>query len=154
MGQKRTKEIALSQGKVAVVDAADFADANRWRWSAHKIRNTFYAVRKSGASHVYLHREIMASELRPSLVVDHKDGDGLNNCRSNLRVCTRRQNQQNRVNVPRNNTSGHIGVLWSKHDKRWRAVVVRNRKRTHLGQFGSKSKAVQARRAFETNEKA
>ena len=106
------KEISLSQGKVAIVDESDFEWLSQFKWSltvnpdgkrkkAHKEYAMRYEKIGKGARQVkrrklYMHREIM----RPGqgLVVDHLDGNGVNNSRSNLAVKTQRQNLQNGVN--------------------------------------------------------
>lgn len=88
------KEIKLSKGMVAMVDDSDFEWLNQWKWHALKGRNTHYACTGSGKTgYRYMHRIIMNA---PSgMDVDHMDGDGLNNQRQNMRVCTRSQNIQN-----------------------------------------------------------
>jgi len=76
--------------------------------------------------------------------VDHKDGNGLNNRKANLRLCTNSQNQANRNGTQRNNTSGFNGVTWSKHDKKWRAKIMLNKKRVHLGGYYTAAEAANA----------
>src|SRR5437016_5829521 len=88
--------IALTRGKTTIVDAADYDWLNQFMWAATrtKKRGCFYAYRAKGSpKHVYMHREIMQPEGNQQ--VDHRDGDGLNNRRSNLRICNRFQNAQN-----------------------------------------------------------
>lgn len=78
------------------------------------------------------------------LVVDHINGNTLDNTSYNLRVCTQSENGQNRKDLNVNNTSGLRGVTFSaKHDK-WAASVMVNRKRIHLGLFDDKQMAGQA----------
>lgn len=71
---------------------------------------------------------------------DHRDRDSLNNRWRNLREATRSENGLNRGKA-KNNTSGAIGVRWSKHAKQWVAHVGR----TYLGYFRSKEAAIEAR---------
>jgi hypothetical protein len=68
---------------------------------------------------------------------DHKDRDGLNNQRDNLRVATHAQNDQNR-GLRRDNTSGYKGVSWRKDKKKWQAHIKVNQHARHLGYFKSK----------------
>src|SRR5271157_1434079 len=72
--------------------------------------------------------------------VDHRDGNGLNNQRRNLRKATKSQNGQNR-DKQANNTSGFKGVSWHSASNRWVAQITIDKKRTHLGLFVDKEKA-------------
>jgi hypothetical protein len=78
-------------------------------------------------------------------LIDHIDGDGLNNCRSNLRAATVAQNQQNR-GKPKNNSSGFKGVGWHKKTSKWRAYIRVQRVQRHLGFFNTKEEAAEAYR--------
>jgi HNH endonuclease len=98
------KTIALTQGYVARVDDADYARANIYRWSVamRSGRKTIYAKRrvklKEGKwGNQYLHRFLLGMD-DPKQKIDHKNGDGLDNRRCNLRIATTRQNAQNRSN--------------------------------------------------------
>lgn len=134
--------ITLSQGYVAIIDAADapLVDGVNWAaWVARKrdgsIRSV-YAIRTcahSNPTSIYLHRVIMGE---PShLDVDHIDGDGLNNRRANLRLATTAQNQHN-SRLAIDNTSGFKGVYWSADKRKWRARISDKGHRHHLGFFG------------------
>lgn len=111
------KEIQLSQGKVALVDDGDFEWLNQWKWhSIRKPNNRFYASRQTKITRtdkgqrqtmLLMHRFILSPDKR--LVIDHKDGNGLNNQRNNIRVCTTAQNIQNRRKLP-TNTLGLKGI--------------------------------------------
>ena len=82
-------------------------------------------------------------------LVDHKYGDKTNNKIDNLRLATNFQNGTNRVNLPSNNTSGFIGVVWNKKLKKWRAQIVVNKVQKHLGYFINKEDAIKTRREAE-----
>lgn len=141
------KEIELTQGKVAIVDDRDFELLSAYKWTAHdKNRKTFYAVRlvypngKYGAAvSIKMHRLILGVN-DPDVWVDHIDGNGLNNTRENLRVCTRAENQQNR-GANRNNKSGFKGVIACKRSGKWIAKIMANRKSTHIGRFDTPEEA-------------
>ena len=94
-GKNGVRRIALTQGKFAIVDRQDYYRLVRFRWFAAVSSNTFYAVRKHAGKPVKMHREIMGAPAH--LVVDHIDRDGLNNARSNLRLCSQAQNSRNAV---------------------------------------------------------
>ena len=80
--------------------------------------------------------------------VDHIDGDGLNNKKSNLRIVTRSENQKN-LRKPSTNSSGAVGVCWSKKSKKWQAQIRKKGKQIHLGFFDSISSAIKARKIAE-----
>src|SRR5208337_4201723 len=101
-----TREIPLTQGKVTIVDAADYEWLSQWHWSSKKdSTGNHYAVR----SKISMHRAILGLGLGDPRKVDHLDGNGLHNWRSNLRLATNSQNQMNRRKAV-NNTWGFIGV--------------------------------------------
>lgn len=136
------KEIQLTQGKVALVDDEDFERLNQWKWRALHNRNTYYAIRNAKKfllrTIVYMHREIM--NVQNDMMIDHADSNGLNNCKSNLRICNNSQNMQNRKK-PITNTSGYKGV--TRSGKRWRAYVAVNGIKKYLGTFDNPEQAAQ-----------
>jgi hypothetical protein len=93
---------------------------------------------KIGKKIIKLHRFLMGGA--SGLVVDHRDGDRLNNQKSNLRVCTVRENNIN-VGLTRRNRSGYRGVSFSKTSGKWRATISLDRKQLHLGYFDRPEKA-------------
>jgi hypothetical protein len=139
------KKIELTQGKFAIVDDGDFEKLNKYKWHVHKSGYRFYAERNErrgfGRITAKMHREI--TNAPNDMYVDHIDGDGLNNTRSNLRVCTNAQNQYN-SRKPSNNTSGFKGVSWHKRNKKWLARIKVNNKQNNLGYFDSLIEAAQA----------
>lgn len=134
------REIPLSQGKIALVDDGDYEALSQHKWTADFTGKVWYAIRsvkKNGKwTHVRMHQVILPNCER----VDHKNGDGLDNQRSNLRPATHRQNLIN--SRKRNVTSGFRGV--DKPTIRWRARIVVNGVRHHLGMFDSKEAAGRA----------
>ena len=81
--------------------------------------------------------------------IDHEDLNKSNNRIGNLRLATRKQNNEN-IPTPKNNTSGVRGVSYQKTDNLWTAYIYHNKKRIHLGCFNDISLAVVARRNAET----
>lgn len=94
-----------------------------------------------------MHRIILARklgrELLPTEKVDHEDGNGLNNRRSNLRLATTTQNNRNR-GLQAHNTSGFKGVNWDERLQKYRAKITVNRKCIHLGMFDTAQEAADA----------
>jgi hypothetical protein len=130
------KEIELTQGKVAIVDDEDYEWLNQWHWYAAKYGKTFYAARNEGTfplkKTIYMHCVIMNTPA--GMRIDHKDLNGLNNTRNNLRNSTHAQNKQNAGKYS-NNTSGYKGVSWHKRIEKYTAQIVVNGKRINLGYF-------------------
>lgn len=142
------RAIPLTQGKVALVDDADYDRISRFKWYARKgsRASVFYANRKVNGKHVGMHNEIMGAAPDPSMTPDHRDGNGLNNQRSNLRWAT---HAQQRYNIPlaKNNTSGFKGVRKSTsppHAFPWTAQIHVNRKCLFLGYFSTLGTAAAA----------
>jgi hypothetical protein len=149
-------ELPLSKGQVAAVDAEDYEALSAHKWSAlwNPESQTFYAVRcesKDGKQrYIYMHREIAASSEYP--MVDHRDGNGLNNRRYNLRPCCNSKNQRNR-RLPSNSTTGYKGVSRMKGTDKFRAYINENGKQIHLGIFteaeaGARAYDAEAMRRF------
>ncbi|MBN2130267.1 MAG: HNH endonuclease, partial [Sedimentisphaerales bacterium] len=89
----------------------------------------------------YMHREIMQPP--PGMMVDHIDGNSLDNRRRNMRNCTNQQNMQNLAKSPR--ASGRFkGVYYDKRRRTWYARICHNGKSIHLGTFGTEIEAARA----------
>ena len=133
-------EIELTRGLVTIVDSDLLEWLNQWSWRAVKNDSTNYVVRwdytNSNRCQMQMHRVIMEySGFDVSgNEVDHKDGNGLDNRRQNLRIATHAQNMQNRK-INTNNTSGYKGVWWNNRAAKWQAQITVNARRIHLGLF-------------------
>jgi AP2 domain len=129
------REIPLTQGKVALVDEADFEWLSQWKWCAWKNpkNEDFYAVRRgSDGGQVRMHRQICGLVKGDKLQADHANHSTLDNRRGNLRVCSNAQNSQNR-RLQGNNTSGFKGVSFHRQSGKWRASVHEKGKKISLG---------------------
>ena len=140
------KTINLTQGKVALVDDEDFEELNKYKWFAFKNGNTFYALRSAKTINkkrkvIYMHRVL--ANTPDGMNTDHKDRDGLNNQKSNLRACTYAENCRNKLKAP-NNTSGYKGVHFHKASQKWTAYLRVDKKAISFGYFDSKEMAHQA----------
>lgn len=140
------KKLILSQGFYALVDDADFELLSKYKWNVFRDSRrskNIYAVRGVGVNGVYksirMHRELLGIT-DPKIQIDHKDGNGLNNQRSNLRVCTQAQNLANR-SLNKNSTSGYKGVYWDKRRSIWRAHIRFNGKLKVIGYHENKDVA-------------
>lgn len=135
-----TKQIPLTQGKVAIVDDDMYEFLSQWKWRSAKDKNTWYAVRSIARKTIGMHRVI--TNASPGQLVDHWNGDGLYNVRQNLRVCTDGQNRANR-RIQKNNKSGFKGVCWSKDKKKFHAYITSGNI-IHLGYFNDPEAAARA----------
>lgn len=126
----------------AMIDDEDFESVSKHKWWASKGRNTWYAMATVKKKLVRLHQFLMPGKRWR----DHRDGNGLNNQRENLRRCSPVQNEGN-SKMKRTNTSGVKGVWWSKHRRKWAACICINYKTVHLGAFEDKEIAAQAYRS-------
>lgn len=136
-------EIPLTQGKVALVDLADFPLVSHYTWCAKVLRRSgcrpqWYVVSKSYGKYVYLTNVITGLQ-----AVDHINCNALDCRRSNIRVATRQQNAAN-MRMPTNNTSGYKGVQWEKRRRKWIAVIWVAGKMHWLGYHTSKVAAAAA----------
>ena len=134
-----TAQIALTKGLYATVDDCDFdwLSQFKWRASAHGSKGAFGAA--TGHKRVYMHRMIMNAPSDHQ--VDHINGDPLDNRRSNLRVCSRMENQRNRRSV--SNKFGLKGVQQTPYGKFYACIRI-NKKYQHLGMFDTKEAAALA----------
>lgn len=141
------KLIPLNHGKFAHVDDEDFEYLSQFKWQARMGRHTYYAVHtfKIDGRRVTIpmHRVILKLN-DPSIHTDHRDHDGLNNTKDNLRVATPEQNAMNKGRREEN-TTGYAGVR--KHARKWRAYLNHGGKQVHIGLFGSAVEAARARDA-------
>lgn len=137
------KEIKLTQGLATLVDDEDFEELNKRKWYALKDNNTFYAVRaepwKDGKREkTKMHRLILGAVDNEK--VDHIDGNGLNNQKENIRICTTSQNAFN-TKSKTNSTSKYKGVSYSKQLNKWKVTITIKDKSVHLGYFDSEEVA-------------
>lgn len=128
-------QVPLTQGLVAIVDDDDAATVLvAGKWHAHGYHRTHYArrnVRRPDGSRTTL---LLHTFLTGWSYVDHRNGDGLDNRRSNLRPATNAQNARNGP-LRMHNTSGYRGVFWNKRDRVWHAKIGADYRLRHLGTF-------------------
>lgn len=137
------REITLTQGQVALVDAGDFEWIMQWKWRAtwSSRANSFYASANIQGKVIHMHRLILGLERGDHRLVDHKEaGQTLDNRRSNLRVATYAQNRRN-SRLGKNNKSGYKGVSWWAPQGKWRAHFKINGVTKYLGTFQTPEQA-------------
>lgn len=132
MGQAR--EIPLTKGYTALIDEEDYERVSQRNWQANIRHYTVYAqTNKLGTrSSISLHRFLLDA---PSGVwVDHRDGNGLNCCKSNLRFATPTENQSNKRRNA-GSRGGLKGIWWDSRELLWRAEIRVNGRKFSLGRF-------------------
>jgi hypothetical protein len=137
------KEIPLTRGLVALVDDEDYEELNRYNWielGGYAVRSLPNPVSGRRQTKMSMHRYIMGLKYGDPTRVDHKNTDGLDNRRENLRICSQALNARNRA-INKNNTSGFKGVSWLNKRKKWVAVIRLNNKSKHLGSFSTPEEA-------------
>ena len=136
-----TREIPISRGYVALVDESDYEAISAHRWHAFTPKSGgVYAIRyehPGGKTRpILMHRQIMAVS-DPEIQIDHRDGNGLNNIRLNLRRCTFEQNNRNRRRSQKGNK--FKGVRYRPNGT-YLAVVAHQ----YLGTFDTPEEAARA----------
>jgi len=139
------KEIKLTQGKVALVDDDDYEYLNQFKWTLKtwSKSNSLYAVRYKKINGEYrvipMHRVIMNTPI--GLEVDHKDHNGLNNQKCNLRNCTHSDNIRNR-RPSKTGTSKYLGVSYVT--VRGNRYITAHCGKINLGYFDTEENAAKA----------
>lgn len=131
--------VPLTRGRVAIIDKSDAYLVASSNWSAMKTgRDKFYAKRNRlvgdgpGPKAVLMHRIILSPP--DGMVIDHINGDSLDNRRENLRIARQADNCRN-SKMRSDNTSGLKGVFWDKYTGRWMAAIGYQGKFHNLGRF-------------------
>lgn len=139
--------IYLNRGQVALIDTTDWDLIRQYRWHAAASKSGLWYVRtnaprSSGKPHraFSMHHLLLPDAIQ----VDHRDGDGLNNRRSNLRPSTQALNNFNRRQASVRSSRYH-GVSWHKQIGRWRARIQVNGTQIFLGTFSSEAEAYAVR---------
>lgn len=140
------KIITSSNGYDIYVDDRDYDELIKFTWRVRVFKHTSYATRgitRGGKSiSISMHRQIMGVVGIKNIYIDHIDFNGINNQRSNLRLCDKQQNNSHK-NSAKSSKSVYLGVsLISKLKyKKWRATIFVNYKQIHLGYFTTEKDA-------------
>ena len=133
--------ILLTQGAHAVVDDVDYDRLSRFKWKLIKDGDRRYAYREDGKTLIGMHQDILG--VKQGVLIDHRNGDGLNNTRSNLRYATRSQNQANSTRRKSSNASSRYKGV-SLDPARWIARIKVGRKPIYVGAFLTEEAAARA----------
>jgi len=137
------REIPLTRGFTALVDDADFEEVvAAGPWFPRPQAHTVYCQRnvRKGADHT---TQSLHAFITGTAGADHRNGNGLDNQRSNLRVASASQNSMNR-RVRSDNRSGFKGVTWDDHRHHWKALIYSGGRARHIGYYDSPEDAARA----------
>lgn len=132
--------VALTRGFEAMIDVSDIPIVENYGWRIMMLRLGHAYAARSGdtpGSVVLMHRAILNAPQGEK--VDHRDGDGLNNRRQNIRLATSAENNANMV-VSRRNKLGVKGVSTEKSG-RFSASIQKDRQKLHIGTFNTPEEA-------------
>jgi hypothetical protein len=138
-------QIILTKGKIAFIDPENYAELSQYRWS---YLNLGYATRTKNGKKIYMHRQIMNLKDNGK-IVDHINGNGLDNRKCNLRICSKGENGRHRIKLPLNNKSGHIGVYFFKLENKWKSAIIVNGQTIYLGRYDNLEDAIRVRKEAE-----
>lgn len=134
------KEIKLTQGQVAFVDDEDFDRVNQFKWYASWSRSGWYA-RRNIPDGKQQRTQRMHQLIMPGIPeIDHKNGNGLDNQKQNLRPATGAQNQANQRKQT-GRSSKFKGVSFHKLTGLWQASICKSQKQVYLGVFDTEEQA-------------
>lgn len=142
-------QLPLTQGKYALIDDEDYPRLKDFRWCFHRIEGyaiaTVYGVhptRPRGQTTLVMHRLVLNAP--KGTMVDHVNGDKLDNRKANLRLCNRNGNAHNRGQPKTKNKSGFKGVTWHKRLNKWAARIGLNGEIINLGYFDDPKEAAKS----------
>lgn len=124
----------------ALIDLDDVDKVNQYKWYMS------HGYVRSATANTFLHRLVM--NCPEEMVIDHINHNPLDNRKSNLRICTKQQNNMNKKFMS-NNTSGCMGVYWTNREKRWISKICYKGEEICLGYYKTKEEAIEARKQAE-----
>lgn len=135
--------VELTKGYFAIVDDEDFDYINQFSWHVVITKNNKYAAGNIKGKTVQMHRLILNAS--KNKFVDHKNMNGLDNRKNNLRLCNRSQNRMNTLKPCNSKSSKYKGIHKCSSKKNpWRSQIRLNGKIYHLGCFKTKKEAALA----------
>lgn len=142
-----TVRVPLTQGKFALIDSEDAPRVLAHSWSLKVTRSSMYAQKRDPSTKMPISLHCFLTEAPPGIEVDHKNGDGLDNRRENLRLATRQQNSTNTL-LKSNNTTGYKGVSEYRREGNYRATIKVQGKQITIGYFNDPRNAALAYDAY------
>ena len=137
-----TVKLITVKGEEILIDRIDYDKIKEYYWS---VNSQGYAISVINGKHKRLH--LMILDKPKNFVIDHINGNKLDNRRSNLRICTCKENSRN-VSASKNNKTGHLGISLTKFG-RYRARIMVDGKEIRLGNYVNLEDAIKARKKAE-----
>jgi len=142
-----------SKGKIFYFDLDDYDKIKNYRWYVTKkgyVASSYLpsGSKKDGKISIAMHR-IITNCIDKKLVPDHINHINYDNRKSNLRVVTYSQNNQNKIIYKKNTSSGRMGVCWQKSINKWYSYININKRRINLGYYEKLDDAIKARELGE-----
>ncbi len=135
------KEIKLTQGRVTIVDDSDYELLTQHKWQFDRYA---YCTRKVGGKRKSIRMHTVIMNPPKGMLVDHINGDRLDNRRENLRITTNSVNVRNQQGSRSKKYPAPQGVYWDKSRNKWKAWGCINYKKFHIGRFDTIGEAHQA----------
>lgn len=135
-------KFSIAKGKTTLIDEEDYEKVSKYRWNFNNGAVVTNINKDGKRTTMKLHRYILNLGNRYP-IVDHINGDPLDNRKNNLRTCNHSENLRNRGKA-KNNKSGYKGVSWAKHANKWQASICVNYVHYHLGLYDDPQKAHEA----------
>jgi hypothetical protein len=132
-------EVKLSNGMAAIVDDSDFPAVSAFKWHAFKDGGRVYARARKNNRRFFMHSLIVGSN---GGEIDHRNGDGLDNRRCNLRTVSHSLNQANRKASA--GASKYKGVTWCKRKRLWQSRICVEGRSRWIGYFRDEMAAARA----------
>lgn len=132
-------------------DKEDYELIKNYKWWINNTGYLMTTVTLNPGEHgknILFHRLVMGVLDNPDVVIDHIKHNILDNRKSELRICSQKENTRN-LKVSCVNTSGVTGVYYIKHTKKWNAYLEINHQRINLGYYNNFDDAVKARKNAE-----
>lgn len=139
------RKIPLTKGLFAIVDDFNYEVLCKYNWSVSGTEKRRYAVRykKESKKNVYMHREIVNANENKT-IIDHINGNGLDNRIGNLRIVTKSENSRAFKLKKENSTSKYRGVFKPKSTQKWRARITLGGIDKHIGYYKTEIEAAMA----------
>lgn len=136
--------------KIIKIDLDSLEQIKQIHWiivkSCRCNKTYYYAMTSDG---LLMQRFLMNVKVKDrNIVVDHINGDTLDDRKDNLKVCSQKENVR-KAELSMNNKSGHVGVCWDKRVGKWIAYIMVNRKYKHLGYYEDINEAIKVREEAE-----
>ena len=139
----RATRFEINGGHEVIVDVADLPEISHFRWALQGSRpNNQYAVARTPDGKLRMHRLIAGA--KPGEIVDHINGDRLDNRRENLRITDAKGNSQNAGKRKPNGQSRFKGVCRGARGRNWRASIRQDGRTRFVGQFKTEEDAARA----------